>query len=221
MAVTKLVKADVDGDVVDYSGRKLATKQSVTDAVAALAGKADASALASKADSSALTTVSNAVGTITGLLTTAKSSVVLAINELYNSRVRFDNATQGLTTTQQGNARTNIAAAASSHAHAASEVTFTPAGSLTATDVQAAIVQASTLGGGTPSASAMEAYLASTLTPRELFAASGGSAAYGARPATSRPVHFYGVNPPTTDGSTAGGGGMVPNLDQWFSWQAQ
>ena len=43
---------------------------------------------------------------------------------------------------------TGSTAAPGNHAHAASAVTFTPAGSLTATDVQAAIQQAATMGGG-------------------------------------------------------------------------
>lgn len=54
MAITKLAKADIDGDIVDYSGKKLATKQSVTDLGTTVATKADASALNAKADVSAL-----------------------------------------------------------------------------------------------------------------------------------------------------------------------
>jgi hypothetical protein len=55
-------------------------------------------------------------------------------------------------------------------------------------------------------------------TPLIVSAASGGTGAYPARPATTRPVLFRGVTAPTTDGSTAGTGGMVIGLDQWLYW---
>lgn len=47
------------------------------------------------------------------------------------------------------------------------------------------------------------------------------SGAPPARPATVRPVHFVGPTPPAGTGTTAGGPGMVPELDSWFWWTAQ
>lgn len=55
-------------------------------------------------------------------------------------------------------------------------------------------------------------------TPLELRATAG---TYAPRPATTRPVHFIGPTPPAGNGSTAGGGGMVPELDAWFWWAPQ
>lgn len=85
----------------------------------------------------------------------------------------------------------------------------------------AAQAAASGGGGGGVSVSALEDYLASTNTPEELYATSGGTGPYPPRPATLRPVHFFGANTPTADGSTSGGGGMVANKDQWIQWSAQ
>lgn len=41
-------------------------------------------------------------------------------------------------------------------------------------------------------------------------------APYPARPATPRVVFFFGTAPPAPDGVIGGGGGMVPDFDQWF-----
>lgn len=46
----------------------------------------------------------------------------------------------------------------------------------------------------------------------------GGTGAYPARPTTPRPIVFRGTTPPATNGSTAGGGGMVLGLDEWRYW---
>lgn len=63
--------------------------------------------------------------------------------------------------------------------------------------------------------------LEATGTPwGNLDAANGGTGAYPARPATARPVTFRGLNQPPYNGSTSGGGGMVPNLDEYIVWQA-
>jgi hypothetical protein len=56
--------------------------------------------------------------------------------------------------------------------------------------------------------------------PWIVSAATGGTGAYPARPATTRPVIFRGINAPTLDGSTSGGGGVVPGLDSWMSWSS-
>jgi len=57
-----------------------------------------------------------------------------------------------------------------------------------------------------------------TDTPLIVSAATQGTGAYPARPATGRPVVWRGVTQPGTDGSTAGGGGMVLGLDEWDPW---
>jgi hypothetical protein len=114
-------------------------------------------------------------------LTAAITGGLDATTALQQSAEALAAAQQALTAAQQ------LPADWANHTHAASAITFNPAGSITATDVQAAILQAASMGGGGAGG---------TSSLLEVFYAGG---AYPVQPTTAptgiKHRAFYGPTP--------------------------
>lgn len=114
------------------------------------------------------------------LQVTATVKSLLDATDMQTARAAIGAGTgNGTSDLQLGN--TGTTAAPGNHAHVAGQVGFTPTGSLTATDVQGAIVQASQTGGG------------GTSTNTDVLYASGAYPTQAATPPTGLKVrHFFG-----------------------------